>query len=71
MLIHRNMPLSALAEHMGPCATENDAERMRILLVANNYIGCNTGGISPEDWDAMLIEATDLEAWEESGYNER
>ena len=70
MLIHRNMPLSDLAQRMGTEATENDAYRMLVLLIAN-YTGLDTSNISPDDWDAMLSEATDLAAWEESGHNER
>ncbi len=55
MKISRNMNLSQLAEHMGNVATENDARRMRDLLVASGHESLDD--VSDDVWMQMLNEA--------------
>ena len=52
MKINRNMSLGELAEYMGDCATNDDAERMRDLLVTSPY--ADTRHVPAYEWWKML-----------------
>lgn len=62
MMIHSQMNLGLLAEHMGSEATEDDARRMRDLLV-DDFDGCDLDEVPERDWFAMLddVAAEDAE----------
>jgi hypothetical protein len=56
MQIHNSMNLSQLGERMGSEATQEDAERMRALLV-EHFDGQDTADIAEADWLALLDRA--------------
>lgn len=57
MRIHEHMMLDELAVRMGSDATDRQAAYMRIVLIREGYLGCDTADVPDADWDVMIHEA--------------
>lgn len=72
MIITRSMQPSLLAECMGKGATDGDARRMRHLLAEEgDYAGQDTSDISYDNWSFMVEDATNLDNWVGSQYEQK
>jgi len=54
MNINRNMSIYDLALRMGSDATEEQAEAMRVLLIAAGHDGDDTADIPENEWNDLL-----------------
>lgn len=62
MKIESSMNLSDLQKRMGNVATEDDAFKMRELLLSNGYEGMDTSEVGGGVWEAMLNQAIEDQA---------
>ena len=62
LTIEAGMDLAALAERMGDCATEDDAESFADLLRGAGFSGWTTDMVPEAQWLSLLTAAVDSRA---------